>query len=161
MKELLLIFGMLPLLASCPPTGLEQRDQIKFGVERELFFADPYSLEFSPENLMKVILYFDIKEPEIVFRQARIETAEFTSNIFRYGKNLFGMKVPKYRCTSAVGECRGHAQYVHFTDSVRDYKYWQDYYISRGWVTEDYLAFLWGIRYATDVTYIDKLKEIV
>lgn len=152
---------MLSYLCYCPTISDSVKDQQMYGARKYDFIYNAYTLDFTPENLRQAIIYAEIKCPEIVYKQALIETGDFTSRIFRYNKNLFGMKLPRYRCTSAVGELYNHAQYAHWWDSIMDYKYWQDYYIAHGWVTEDYLAFLWGMRYATDKTYIDKLKNIV
>jgi hypothetical protein len=58
---------------------------------------------------------------------------------------------------AAVGESRNHALYVHWWDSVMDYKYWQDYFARLGYNINDYLAFLQEIQYAVDTQYINKL----
>jgi hypothetical protein len=152
---------MLSYLSYCPVVSDDIRQQQMYGAAKYDFIFNVYSLDFTPENLRQAIMYAEIKQPEIVYRQALIETGNFTSDIFRYGKNCYGMKLSKHRCTSAVGEYNYHAMYAHWWDSVMDYRYFQDWYISRGWVIEDYLAFLWGMKYATDKHYIDKLKNTV
>lgn len=58
---------------------------------------------------------------KMVFSQAAFETGNFTSEIFKENKNLFGMKLAKVRKTTAIGEARGHAVYRTWEDSIKDY----------------------------------------
>jgi len=53
--------------------------------------------------------------------QAAHETGDFTSPIYRINNNLFGMKVPKLRETTALYEKNGHAVYSTTKESVKDY----------------------------------------
>jgi len=46
---------------------------------------------------------------KLITAQAGFETGNFTSVIFKENNNLFGMKLPKVRKTTAIGENRGHA----------------------------------------------------
>ena len=70
------------------------------------------------------------------------------------------MKVPRSRPTTANGESRGHATYIHWTDSVDDYALWQDFYLDGGYDFSDYYAFLREIPYAEDPKYTDKLNNL-
>ena len=101
------------------------------------------------------ILKQGIKHPDIVMAQARLETGNFTSNICRRNHNLFGMKLPKQRRTTAIGESTGHAKYSSWEKSIEDYKIWQDTFYIEG----DYYNFLESHGYATSNTYISKLKQ--
>jgi len=58
---------------------------------------------------------------KMIVAQAGFETGNFTSAIFLENKNLFGMKLPKIRKTTAIGEARGHAVYKSWEDSIKDY----------------------------------------
>ena len=64
---------------------------------------------------------------KIITAQAAHETGNFTSSIFRYNNNCFGMKLPKTRKTLATGESRGHAVYNSVFDSVGDFWLWYQY----------------------------------
>ena len=86
---------------------------------------------FSEEALLKFMKELRIKYPETVISQARLETGNFTSDIFKENHNLFGMKVAGKRPTSAIGEHRGHAQYRDWKDSVIDYALFQSYIIAK------------------------------
>jgi hypothetical protein len=52
---------------------------------------------------------------------SRHETAGYTSNVFNRDNNLFGMKFPEIRQTTAIGkDSSGYAVFNSPTDSVRD-----------------------------------------
>ena len=113
--------------------------------------------DFSERNLRLMLSLLQVKHKEIVIAQAKLETGNFTSPIFRESNNLFGMKHPRVRQTTSLGSHRGHAYYHHWTDSVRDYVMWLQYYQQRGYCTRDYIAFITAIGYAEDPYYIDKI----
>ena len=96
------------------------------------------------EELEKEINKQGIKYPDIVMAQAKIESGHFTSAIFKENNNLFGMKLPAQRKTTAIGKNRGHAKYETWQDSVKDYKIWQD---TLGWSS------------LSKETYIQKLSD--
>lgn len=81
---------------------------------------------FSQQSLQQEIVKQGIKYPDIALAQAKIESGHFTSPIFKENNNLFGMKLPGQRQTTAIGKNRGHAKYKSWQDSVKDYKLWQD-----------------------------------
>ena len=58
---------------------------------------------------------------KLITAQAGFETGNFTSVIFKENNNLFGMKLPRVRKTTAIGENRGHAVYKNLEDSIKDY----------------------------------------
>ena len=58
---------------------------------------------------------------KLITAQAGFETGNFTSVIFKENNNLFGMKLPKVRKTTAIGENRGHAVYKTIEDCIKDY----------------------------------------
>ena len=81
------------------------------------------SSKFSPQNLQKYLSLIDIRgfgKDSVILRQAIVESAWFKSKLFIEGNNLFGMKLATTRPTTAIGKCRGHAKYKHWTDSVKD-----------------------------------------
>ncbi len=118
--------------------------------------------EFNPENLKRALKLYGIKNPDIVFKQAILETGSFTSDIFKENNNLFGMKHPYVRTTTSLGSNRGHALYFNWLDSVRDMAHFQDYYWYRieHMHKDDYYSFLDDV-YATDRWYVNKLKNIL
>jgi uncharacterized FlgJ-related protein len=87
--------------------------------------------DFSEAALLAYMKKLKIKYPETVLSQARLETGNFQSDIFKENHNLFGMKLPETRPTFAVGVNRGHAQYRNWRESVIDYALLQSYIIAR------------------------------
>lgn len=89
------------------------------------------TINVSISKVSDSLLYYKIKErgilfPEIVFAQALLESAHFKSNIFVSNNNLFGMRLPRVRKTTAIGKRRGYAVYDNWMLSVNDYKLWQN-----------------------------------
>jgi hypothetical protein len=111
---------------------------------------------FSKENLARLIYNLKIAHPDIVMAQAIIESGNFKSNIFKENNNLFGMKMPEYRKTTAIGINRGHAVYRNWRESVIDYALWQGKR-ARYSTTNQYLRRLRS--YAADPNYITKIKK--
>ena len=104
------------------------------------------TLPLNEKNLKKVLKDNKIKQPNIVFAQAKLETGNFTSKVCKSKGNLFGLrKGNQYRC------------YEHWTESVKAYKK----LIQSRYTGGDYLAFLNRIGYAEDPSYIDKLQTIL
>lgn len=97
-------------------------------------------------DIMKELRRQKVPHSHIVLAQARIETGNFNSPLFRRTNNLFGMK---------NGE--RYARYKTWRDSIRDYKL----RISSRYKGGSYYMFLKNIRYAEDPEYNAKLREIV
>jgi len=117
-------------------------------------------ISLSELNVYKQLVKVGIAYPDVVLAQAKIETANFTSKIFRENNNMFGMKLPERRRTTAVGENRNHAKYTSWIQSIIDYKLWQDQMIHRAPTKHAYLAYL-KRNYAEDKNYIKKIKQII
>jgi len=108
------------------------------------------------ENVVYWIDTLGIDHPEIVMQQVALETGMLSSTICSENNNLFGMKEPRVRETTALGTKRGHAYYENYVDSIKDYKLWQDNMYNGG----DYYAFLNRVGYAEARHYIAALKTI-
>jgi uncharacterized FlgJ-related protein len=78
----------------------------------------PVESRFSEEKLLILLKELNIKNYQVVYAQAVLETGHFKSKSFKEGNNLFGMKVAKQRPTTAVGEYLGHAKYNSWQESV-------------------------------------------
>lgn len=63
----------------------------------------------------------------VFFSQMRIETSNFTSDLYRNNLNLFGMRLPKKRATTAIGERAKHAVFSSYISAVDDYFLWLKY----------------------------------
>jgi len=101
-----------------------------------------------------------VKSAEVVFRQTIQETGHFSSRRFREDNNLFGMKLPKIRPTTAIPGRNGYAKFASWKDAVRDYVYWQKAQELRGHDMNDYYTFLVASHYTEDPEYNSKLQRI-
>jgi hypothetical protein len=116
---------------------------------------------FSEENLIEALKSKNINKPHIVLAQAKLETANFTSDVFKDNHNLFGMKEAKRRPTTNLGIKRGHAYYDNWESSVEDYGYYQAYQgLAKIESDEHYYNLLYKLGYAEDPNYILKLKKL-
>lgn len=88
---------------------------------------------------------FNLNMSRFLTAQAAHETGNFTSTIFKNNHNLFGMKLPRVRQTTAIGSSKGHAVYASIEDSIKDMAL---YLKSMG-----YLA-----SYTTIAAYVKELK---
>ena len=100
-----------------------------FNVQSQTIKSDTVYLSVDSINHRR--LYDEIKNqgilyPDIVFAQGILESGHFKSDLFRNNNNLFGMRQPKVRKTTATGKRKGYAVYANWIESVRDYKLWQD-----------------------------------
>ena len=116
--------------------------------------------EFTPEKLKAYVLELNIRFPHIVYAQARLETGNFSSSIFKENNNLFGMKVATKRPTTNKGEENGHAYYENWKESVVDYAFYQAQYLSDIKTESEYFEYLRG-SYAENPTYVEKLKVLI
>lgn len=113
---------------------------------------------FSKEELKAYIDKLNIRFPDIVYKQAILETNNFQSSIFIENNNLFGMKIAINRPTTSIGVNKNHAVYENWRQSVIDYALFQTSYARNITNEEDYYNFLKN--YAEDSLYVYKLKQI-
>jgi uncharacterized FlgJ-related protein len=123
-------------------------------------FTRRAEMPFNTANMLKIMDEIGIEYPDIVMAQAKIETAHFTSKIFRENHNLFGMKLPRQRSTTAIGEQYNHAEYTSWRQSVVDYKLWQDRVLTKVHGRRAYLRYL-SKYYATDKQYVNLIKRMI
>lgn len=116
--------------------------------------------EFSAENLRAYLLELNIKFPHIVYAQARLESGNFKSQIFKTNNNLFGMKIARKRPTTNKGEENGHAYYDTWKESVQDYAFFQAAYLNDIKSESEYLEYL-NANYAGTPNYINLLNDIM
>jgi flagellum-specific peptidoglycan hydrolase FlgJ len=119
--------------------------------------------EPSKEELYEHIVDLGIKFPDIVFAQAMIESGELTSNLFKTANNMFGMKHPSIRKTTAKGKTKGgFSKYEDWSFGVYDYFLWQEYMLrNRKNITRNQYLELLGRVYAKDPYYVNKVKRKV
>jgi flagellum-specific peptidoglycan hydrolase FlgJ len=104
-------------------------------------------VELTTENVKEEIKKAKIKHPDIVLRQAILETGYFKSYNATYRNNLFGFWNSRRK---------RYLEFACWIDSIRYYRAWQDKHYKGG----NYYEFLTKIGYAEDPDYIWKLKNI-
>lgn len=136
------------------------------------------TVAFSEEALKKELLLAKVICPDEVFAQMKLESASFSSSLFKKTKNLMGMRYAFRRPTKASGiylpdldtiiytsnqkevlkyaERNHYAVYDSWQDAVQDYQLWQEHNFK---MTDRYLNFL-GEVYAEDIGYISKIKSM-
>lgn len=153
MKNIILVLFIivgLKLTQQKPISG----EQLKTRIER--------SEKKKIDRVIEIMEEIGIRFPRIVFCQMVLETGSFSSSIYRFNHNPFGMKESSRNWDS--GSQKGHAYYHSLHEAMMDYADWQKSWSrSRQAKTEkEYLAFLndlngKGLRYAEDPLYTDKL----
>lgn len=116
--------------------------------------------EFNPNRLKEYITELNIKFPHIVYAQARLESGNFKSQIFKTNNNLFGMKVARKRPTTNKGEENGHAYYDNWKESVQDYAFFQAAYLNDIKTENQYMQYL-QTNYAGSPNYVNLLNDII
>ena len=113
--------------------------------------------ELTIADSVKLLIHqTNIAHPDIVYRQAVLESGNFTSDIFRENNNIFGMRMAFSRPNVQTGGNRGFAVYENWKDSLYDYALWQ-VYSAKGLSREAYIE-LFGSIYSEDSEYINKLN---
>ena len=125
-------------------------------VNREVTKEEVIELISFEDSVYHYILELNIRHPDVVFKQARIESGNFTSRIFRSNNNMFGFKQAYKRPNTQVGVDRGYAKYDSWKECVIDYALYQTY-SAKNLNEEDYIKFL-GNNFAEDPDYLDKIK---
>lgn len=130
-------------------------------VHQDGLYAIPTSNDPFEESKMKdYLLELKIKFPNIAIAQSKIETGNYQSSIFKESHNLFGMKEPNVRPTTAIGTMRNHAIYKDWRSSCIDYALWQARFCSKISTEDEYITYL-GSVYAEDSQYEVKLRRLL
>lgn len=129
------------------------------------------------DNLLSEIKTQGIICEKHVLAQAKLESLHLTSHLCRKANNLFGMRYPGRRETTAIGvylqgqdtiiygtrdelkqylKHPTYAVYANWVDAVKDYKMWQDNAFK---VEEKYLSFLNRI-YAEAPDYVSVVDKM-
>ena len=102
--------------------------------------------ELTVENVKEAIIDAGIKFPEIVLKQAILETGWLKCTKCSLNKNnIFGFYYKKK-----------YISFDNWLECIDYYKRWQDRHYKGG----DYYQFLKDVGYATSPTYVQKLKQI-
>jgi len=131
--------------------------------------------KFTIENLRIALRSLGIKHPDVVIKQAALETDWFKSRTFRKANNLFGMHRATRRPNTQsfyiyadpspkTGKKRKVAGYDHWYDSVKDYKLYQKYMEEKRnlkiTMNTDYYNWLRQVGYCETSSYTSVLRKM-
>ena len=149
---------------------LNKADKINILTEKIQQEEQMLSLEYSigywfinqPEEVNDSILYVFLKDnnawyPDILLKQAKIESGNYTSDVYKNSCNLYGMRKVGKRQTTQRGIYKGYGVYDNWCLSVLDRMLWDVFRFKNQKPNEtEYLKAL--EQYAEDTNYINKLK---
>ena len=118
------------------------------------------TIPFSENALVEQLNKCNVKYPHIVLAQAKLESNNFTSQVFKQNNNLFGMRKARRRITSSQSEKNTYAYYRDWVDCVYDYAMYQSEVMCSVSNEDEYFIKL-GERYAEDPMYVSKLKGMI
>jgi len=160
----ILLLTSLQVLA--PELSLREKEGKELNKQNEREYDELVNAEFNEDNLRRLLELLEVDHIDIVMNQARLESAWFTSRVFREGNNIFGMHYPRVRDSYAYEYMiadggRRVAKYRSWIASVLDYLLLVDYYKELGYSTNEYYTFLEDINYCEKGSiYIDILQRM-
>lgn len=105
--------------------------------------------ELNDSVMLEACKYYGISHPEIVVAQAKLESGNYTSKLYRRYNNPLGLyNSSKHR----------YYRFKHWKDALIAYKTKIQYRHREG---ENYYKFLDRIGYAEDSRYTDRVKQLV
>lgn len=118
------VIGLMIIAWLVGSSFVETSTRVKTIVKKEkhIIFKDKRD-DFSEQKLKEYILELNLKYPEVILAQAKLESGNFTSRAFREQNNLFGLHVAKQRPTLAKKGKGKLAHYSSWRDSVVDYAF--------------------------------------
>lgn len=114
--------------------------------------------KFTEEKLIQLLKDLNVRYPHIALAQAKLETGNFKSAVFKQNHNLFGMKQARVRVNTAKGTNLNHAYYDNWQESVYDYAFYQCRYMGGATTEAEYFAAL-DASYAEASQYSQVLKQ--
>lgn len=130
----------------------------KIFISDEIIINQKYNEPFNEKALISLMNKLNIKHIDIVLKQAKIESSHYKSKVFIENNNLFGMRYPKNRITTATGENLKHATYDTWQESVIDYAIYQSTYL-RNYSKNEYLMYLKN-NYAESNSYVSLINKM-
>lgn len=122
------------------------------------YLIKQYNEPFSEKALNNLLLKLKVKHIDIVLKQSKIETGHYKSQVFLENNNLFGMRQPENRITTAIGSNLNHAVYNTWQESVIDYAIYQSTYL-KNMDRKQYLLYLHN-NYAENKNYVNLINQL-
>lgn len=112
---------------------------------------DIKELELTKENFFLVCKIYEVKFPEIVYAQARLESGNFKSKLFHTKNNFLGLYNSRIK---------DFYEFSHWTDCIKGYKTLLQFKYTGSDDYESYYKFLKELPYAMDPNYIQKIRKL-
>jgi uncharacterized FlgJ-related protein len=122
------------------------------------YLIKQYNEPFSEKALNNLLLKLKVKHIDIILNQSKIETGYYKSQVFLENNNLFGMRQPENRITTAIGSNLNHAVYNTWQESVIDYAIYQSTYL-KNMNRKEYLLYLHN-NYAKNKNYVNLINQL-
>ena len=149
MKQSFFIIIIIIIITTIFFIGMNYEKKKNIAVKKLPVYLEEVNFNQNDSTVLYWINYFKIKHPEIVQKQAILETGHYMSKLCTEHNNLFGLYDNKNN---------KYYEFDTWIESIIAYKWWiQDRYQYDE--KEDYYDFLKRIGYAEDDKYIEKLKE--
>lgn len=113
--------------------------------------VDVYKLELNKDNFFRVCAYYNIQFDSIVYRQAVLESGNFSSQLCRTHNNFLGLYDSRNR---------DYYKFDHWSTCIKAYRDFVQYKYNKEKYGCDYYNFLKKLPYAEDSLYIQKLKGL-
>jgi len=79
-----------------------------------------YSIAYNP--LWLISDYKNLRP--YVIAQSKVETGDYTSDLYKRANNAFGMRVPELRRSNRIGTTNNYSSYASIGDSLEDLLYY-------------------------------------
>lgn len=145
--------------------GIEVNDKLstEFQVPKDFYSeyrVDSINNPISDKLLYQQLILMRFPHSKIMLAQAKLESENFTSDLFKRQRNFIGMKVSQSRVTTS-GRGKGDFKlYKDWQECVTDYMFWQFSHNTDKLSDSEYLEYI-GKIYAEDPNYISKIKKIL
>ena len=114
------------------------------------------------DSIYSVLECVDAWYPDYIVAQAILESATFTSDVFKENNNLFGMRPVSRRSTTQTGKKTDKPTYGHYKNwqlCVLDRVLWDMFRFKEMPTIEEYEKAI--MQYAEDTEYISKIRKVM
>jgi uncharacterized FlgJ-related protein len=132
----------------------------EINIEDTMTLTKP-NIEYLVYNMFKdsITNKIDSMNAEYTIKQIYLESGHLKSFLSKKNNNLTGMRHPRIRQTTSLGEKNGYAYYKNWIDCVKDIYLWRKANNLIG-VSENVLLKSLRVKYAQDPNYTEILSRI-
>ena len=115
--------------------------------------------KFSEEKLILFLKELNVKFPEIIYAQARLESNSFQSSVFIENTNMFGMRESNFRPNLQIGLQNTYGVYHSWRQCVEDYVMFYCCYLRELKTKEQYYDYI-EKHYSETPGYSERVRNI-